>query len=161
MLSICLFRREQNETIAYRSTFRITFLVVPLFGTEWFYLKCSRLNTTLQRSTFWSNTERLLSRVNGDLVMPKVERYAVITLLSEQENRKHVTERLRSRLNTKQNWYAIVPFPCEQPTCPFQKMERRWNGTIAFPCKLGRSNSSWSEGQSVPLMKRAMAHLWL
>ena len=25
------------------------------------------------------------------------------------------TERLRSRLNTKQYWYGIVPFPSEQP----------------------------------------------
>ena len=31
------------------------------------------------------------------------------------------TERLHSRLNTKQNWSAIVPFTCEQPICPFQK----------------------------------------
>ena len=43
------------------------------------------------------------------------------------------TERLRSRLNTKQNWYTIVPFPYEQPICLFQKLERRWDGKIAFP----------------------------
>ena len=58
MFSICLFRRERNGTISYRSTFRITFLVVPFFGTERFYLKCSSLNATLQRSTFRNNTEQ-------------------------------------------------------------------------------------------------------
>ena len=47
------------------------------------------------------------------------------------------TERLHSRLNTKQNSYAILPFPCGQPICPFQKLELIWNGTIAFPCELG------------------------
>ena len=56
--SICLFRRERKRTITYRSTFRITFLVVPFFGTERFYLKRFRLNTTIQRSTFRTNTER-------------------------------------------------------------------------------------------------------
>lgn len=58
MFSICLFRLERNGTIAYLSIFRITFLVVPFFRTELFYLKCSRLNATLQRSTFRNNTER-------------------------------------------------------------------------------------------------------
>ena len=47
------------------------------------------------------------------------------------------TEKLRSRLNTKQSWYAIVPFSCEQLICPFQRLERRSNGTIAFACELG------------------------
>ena len=64
-----------------------------------------------------------------------------------RENRG--TERLRSRVNRNKNRYAIVPFPCEQSIFAFQKVERRWNGTIAFPCerslKLGRvrSNSGW------------------
>ena len=57
MISISVLRRERNEAIAYRFTFRITFLVVPLFGMERFYLKCSHLNSTLQRSTFRDNTE--------------------------------------------------------------------------------------------------------
>ena len=48
---------EWSGTIAYRSTFRITFLFVPFLGTERLYLKRSRLNTTLQRSTFRNNTE--------------------------------------------------------------------------------------------------------
>ena len=50
---------------------------------------------------------------------------------------KMSTERLRSRLNTRQNWYAIVPFPCEQSSYPLEEVERRWDGTIAFPCELG------------------------
>ena len=57
-----------------------------------------------------------------------------VRLKRQMENMS--TERLRSRLNTKQNWYAIVPFPCEQPICPLQKLERRWDGTTAFPCEL-------------------------
>ena len=58
MLSICLLRRERDETIACRSTFRMTFLVVPFLRKGRFYLKHSRLNATLQRSTFRNNTER-------------------------------------------------------------------------------------------------------
>ena len=45
------------------------------------------------------------------------------------------TERLRSRVNRNKNRHAIVPFPCEQSLFAFQKLERRWNGTIAFPCE--------------------------
>ena len=61
---------ERNETIAYRSTFHITFFIVPLFGTERCYFKCSRVNPTPERSTFrngtiWNGTLR--SRVNGAL----------------------------------------------------------------------------------------------
>ena len=56
---------------------------------------------------------------------------------SEQASGNVSTERLRSQLNKKQNWYAIVPFSYEQFKCPFQKLERRWNVTIAFLCELG------------------------
>ena len=73
IFSICPFRRERTRTIAYRSTFLITFLVVPVFGTERFYLKCSRMNATLQRSTFWNNSER-----NGTIPFP-----------CEREKRRH------------------------------------------------------------------------
>ena len=40
-------------------------------------------------------------------------------------------ERLRSHVNTKQNWYAIVfvPFPSEQAN------GKHVTGTIAFPCE--------------------------
>ena len=58
MFSIRPFRRERNGTIAYRSTFRIAFLLLPLLETEQFYLKHSNLNATLRRSTFRNNTER-------------------------------------------------------------------------------------------------------
>ena len=34
---------------------------------------------------------------------------------------------------------AIVPFPYEQSIFAFQKLERRWNGTIVFPCERGLS----------------------
>ena len=44
--------------IAYCSIFRIVCLVVPVFGAERFYLKCSRLNAALQCSTFRNNTVR-------------------------------------------------------------------------------------------------------
>ena len=57
----CLFTREQNGTIAYRSTFFITYFIVPLFGTERCYFKPSRVNATPERSTFrngmiWNGT---------------------------------------------------------------------------------------------------------
>ena len=72
-------------------------------------------------------------------MIQKVERYAIVlfrfSLNRQIENRS--TERFRFRLNVKQNWYAIVQFPCKQPICPFQKFERRWSGTIPFPCELG------------------------
>ena len=44
--------------IAYHSRFRLTFLVVPFFGTERFYLEFSRPNATLQHSMFRNNAER-------------------------------------------------------------------------------------------------------
>ena len=40
-------------------------------------------------------------------------------------------------MNRSKNRYAIVPFPCERSIFAFQKLERRWNGTIAFPCERG------------------------
>ena len=42
-------------------------------------------------------------------------------------------------MNRNKNRCAIVPFPCEQSIFAFQKLERRWNGTIAFPCERGLS----------------------
>ena len=74
----CLFTRERNGTIAYRSTFRITYFIVPLFGTERCYFKRSRVNATPERSTFrngtiWNGTiafpcERGLSEPLGDRI---------------------------------------------------------------------------------------------
>ena len=52
----CLFTRERNGTIAYRSTFRITYFIVPLFGTERCYFKRSRVNATPERPTFRNGT---------------------------------------------------------------------------------------------------------
>ena len=52
----CLFTRERNGTIAYRSTFRITYFIVPLFGTERCYFKRSRVNATPERSIFRNRT---------------------------------------------------------------------------------------------------------
>ena len=67
-----LFTRERNGTIAYRSTFRITYCIVPLFGTERCSFKRSRVNATPERSTFWNGTIwngtiALRSRENGAL----------------------------------------------------------------------------------------------
>ena len=61
----CLFTREWNGTIAYCSTFRITYFIVPLFGTERFYFKRSRVNATPERSTFRNETIW-----NGTIVFP-------------------------------------------------------------------------------------------
>ena len=52
----CLFTRERNRTIAYRSTFRITYFIVSFFGTERCYFKCSRVKGTLERSTIRNGT---------------------------------------------------------------------------------------------------------
>ena len=52
----CLFTRERNDTIAYRSTFRITYFIAPYFGTERCYFKRSRVNATPERSTFRNGT---------------------------------------------------------------------------------------------------------
>ena len=67
----------------------------------------------------------------------KVGRYTIIPFRSRlnRQIENMSMERLCSLLNIKQKWYAIVPFPCEQPTCPSQKLERRWKRTIAFPCE--------------------------
>ena len=63
----CLFTRKWNGMIAYRSTFRITFFIVSLFGTERCYFKRSRVNTPMSFPLFGTErhgTERLRSRVN-------------------------------------------------------------------------------------------------
>ena len=70
IFSTCLLTQERNETIAYRSISRIAFLVVLFFGTQQLYLKCFRLNATLQCSTFGrigNEEERSRSSVNGAL----------------------------------------------------------------------------------------------
>jgi len=51
----------------------------------------------------------------------------------------HFDKKTHSRLSTNKNWYAIGPFSCEWSTCPFQKLEHRRSGTIAFQCELGLS----------------------
>ena len=72
----CTFS-DGNGTVASRSTFRITFVVVPFLGTERFYLKCSCLNATLQCFTFWTNTER-----SGTIAF-QCERRLIIELFHE------------------------------------------------------------------------------
>ena len=58
MFSICLFKTgtERNNWVSFHLSYH--FLVVPFFRMKWFYLKRSRLNAALERSTFQSNTER-------------------------------------------------------------------------------------------------------
>ena len=77
--------------------------------------------------------------------MRKDEQYAIVPFRYRLNRRmeKMSTERLPSLLITKRNWYTIVPFLCEQPICPCQKLERRWNGMIAFPCELCHSHVSY------------------
>ena len=58
----CKFIWERNGTIAYRSTFRIAYFIVPLFGTKRCHLKRSRVNTTPERYAFRNGEER-----NGQL----------------------------------------------------------------------------------------------
>ena len=91
-----------------------SFRIGPKSGT----LKdCVQMRTLMIRKK-WNDTQSFRSRLNRPMESMS-------------------TERLRSRLTTKQNWNAIVLFPCEQPICLFQKFERRRDGTIAFPCKIG------------------------
>ena len=110
------------------------------------------------------NASNRTKKWNNKKVVRKVERYSIIPFRSrlhrQMENMS--TERLRSRLNAKQNWYAIFPFLCEQPICPFQKLERRWDRTIAFPCELGQNLAVlkhiqamhfWRTGVPLPLIK--------
>ena len=70
----------EQGTEAYRTTFRVAFLVIPLFVTERFYLKRSRLNVTLQLSTFRNNMEQ-----SGTIVFPSerglTERNASIIII--------------------------------------------------------------------------------
>ena len=61
----CAFTRERNGTIAYCSTFRMTYFIVPLFGTERCHLKRSRVNTTPERYAFRNGEER-----NGTIAFP-------------------------------------------------------------------------------------------
>ena len=65
----CLFTRERNGTISYRSIFRITFLTVPPFGTERCYFKRSHVNATPERSTFRNGTI-----CNGTIAFPRERR---------------------------------------------------------------------------------------
>ena len=54
MFSICLFRLERKGMICVSFHFSYHFLMVQFFGMEYFYLKCSCLNATLEGSTFWT-----------------------------------------------------------------------------------------------------------
>ena len=68
-----------------------------------------------------------------------MEQYTIVPFRSRL-NRQMVnmsTKRLHSRLNTKQNWYAFVPFPCKQSNFLYQNLEQRWNRTISTPCEPG------------------------
>ena len=84
MLSISLFRLEWKGKIAYSSTFRTTFLVVPFFGTVGFYLKRSPLNATFHR---------LRSRVNE----PKMISLAYQCFFIEKVYKKLRTDNAESR----------------------------------------------------------------
>ena len=76
---------------------------------------------------------------NDQKVIRKVERCTLYLFRYRLNRQMEImsAERLRSRLHTKQNWYAIVRFQSEQHICPFQTLEGKWNGTNAFPCELG------------------------
>ena len=56
---------------------------------------------------------------------------------SEQANGIHVNGTMAFPSEHKATLVRDRLFPSEQPICPFQKFERRWNGTIVFPCELG------------------------
>ena len=54
----CTFIRERNGTTEYRSTFRVTYFIVPLFGTERCHLKRPHVNTTPERFALRNGEER-------------------------------------------------------------------------------------------------------
>ena len=58
-----LVQTERSDYIPFNISY--DFLVVPVFGTGLFYLKRSRVNATLQRSTFRNSTER-----SGTIALP-------------------------------------------------------------------------------------------
>ena len=109
-----------------------SFHFVPYCSEKWNAEGLRSDGNTSNKTIPFQKVERLKK------VIRRMERYAIVLFRSnlKRQMESMSPERLRSRLKTKQNWYAIVPFPCEQPICPFQKLERRWNGRIAFPCEL-------------------------
>ena len=68
-----------------------------------------------------------------------MERYTIVSFRSRlnRQMENMAMERLRSLLSAKQIDTQSFRSPCEQPICPFQKLERRWNGTTAFSYELG------------------------
>ena len=101
------FTREHN-----RST---SFSIVLKIGTLKGCVQTGTLQIEPFRSKKWNNREN----------DPKVERYASVSLCSRlnRQIENMSTERLHFRLNTKQNWYAVILFPCEQPICPLQELD--------------------------------------
>ena len=68
-------------------------------GTEPFYLKRSRLNAALQRSTFRNNAERLRFRVDGALVSQRVGNCNIILVEREREREREREEIYIKSLN--------------------------------------------------------------
>ena len=54
----------------------------------------------------------------------------------DTSHRACIMRKVLSKEVTAGGLCTIVMFSFELPICPFQKFERRWNGTIAFPCDL-------------------------
>ena len=77
-----------------------------------------------------------MERLKSDTKSGTIGNRSVQFLIPNRQLEKMSAKRLRSCLNTKHNWYASILFLCEQPICPFQKLEQRLNGTIAVPCEL-------------------------
>ena len=56
---------------------------------------------------------------------------------SELTTGNHTNGTIEFPSEHKTNMYAIVPFPDEEPHCPFQKLERRWKErlrSLQCPC---------------------------
>ena len=64
---------EWNKCLLFHCSYHV--LSVPCFGMEWFYVKCSHWNATLQCSTFatlQNKVEHLHSHMNGAVIPERI-----------------------------------------------------------------------------------------
>ena len=117
-------------------TYLFSFGMVPLgsAGIHWNRTERFQMELFLQRTQKSTDSGSKWNGSKGSSVNARPISTNSLFVRSRNWN-EDGTERLCSRMSAKQCWYEIAPFPLEQPICSFQKLKRRWHGTIVFPCE--------------------------
>ena len=130
-----------------------SFHFVPYRSAKWNAEGMRSDRNASDRIVPFQNMERLKSDTKSGKI-----RNRSIPFPTESANGKYINGTIAFQSEHKTNWYAIVPFPCEQPICPFQKLERRWNGTIVFPCELSLNVNGHHQAMPSDFKKNKHSH---